>query len=751
MVMAGRPPGPTPIEAEATGLAYNYAANANVPGDPDIAIGASYAIAKVNDEIEFIARNPDDASLEFPGTVMSDQSFWGTTATDVTGNASPVTILNLRGDGRVYYEPYGPTGAGCNPFGHFFVIELAELQVQINGTATDVGGTVLAISDGEDPFPQGSWAIYAFYDQSAICSNPADPTTCGGDQPRLGFNTNWIAVWTDLEAGGGTSPLLFTTSRQSAECGGITQTQRFAGTGLVNLTAPAITYKTSGGDPDAATLYFVSSFSPSSGTIWVQELTGTSTAASFSASSVYTPSTTVNGSWNASLPAVKQKGGSTIEPGNGDDRFTAVVVRNHAIWAAQTVALPANNPAGTAVQWWQIAIDGGGAGNGTVTDQERVGTVSNQYNGFDGHTFDASIAVNGAGDVLVGYSAIPYNSSTGSWGYLGTGYTFQSHSDCQEALGPIIYEPGIGLYPPGDRTGDYTGAQVDTDDNAFITAGAYAGISNGSYYYWDQAVARVSPIAPPQPTFVNFGLAPLETECTSPTQDCKVTVTAPNKSKDGDLFILVVTAGLNPSPLNFPSQWSKVPLVNQGNQALLQAFDNCGTQYSSWLLANNFEGTPGATTWNFSVPQNGSNCNSPGVISEIGFFLLDYRNACQNVVNPFNGTPNITAYGYNPTGDSNTVTTGQVTAPDNITLLDIFESGGDESKEDNNVCTNYSSISGSPALTVESPNPACDADQMLAADLYTGSQAGLSYGGYSTSTQYGNFPNLGWQIFVPPW
>ncbi len=213
---AGRPTGPTPIEAEASGLAYNSTTNNHVPGDPDVAIGAAYAIAKANDQIEFIGRAAD-GTLQFPGEVMTDAAFWGTTAADLTAGSGNATIVKLRGDGRVYYEPYGPIGVECNPFGHFFVIELAELQVKVNGTLTNVGGTLLAISDGEDPNPQGSWSIYAFYDQSAVCTNGIVGFTCPGDQPRLGFNTNWIAVWTDYEAGGGNSPLLFTATRR--QCG----------------------------------------------------------------------------------------------------------------------------------------------------------------------------------------------------------------------------------------------------------------------------------------------------------------------------------------------------------------------------------------------------------------------------------------------------------------------------------------------------------------------------------------------------
>ncbi len=255
----------------------------------------------------------------------------------------------------------------------------------------------------------------------------------------------------------------------------------------------------------------------------------------------------------------------------------------------------ANSPTTTAVQWWQIAIDGGGAGNGTVTDQERVGSTTDKYNGFDGNATDPSIAVNAAGDALVGCAEIPYDSATSSFGYLSTAYAFQSHSDCQEASSPVTYGDGAGPYPPpsavtGSRTGDYSGTQVDPlDDTSFITAAANAGAQSGSYYWWEQCMARVKPVAPPRPTFI--ASANVETECVISDTSCTTTVTAPNKSADNDMFFVVVSAGLNPSSITVPSGWVGLPLVNKSNHIDMAATDSCGTETTAWSFAKKFSGT----------------------------------------------------------------------------------------------------------------------------------------------------------------
>lgn len=615
-----------------------------------------------------------------------------------------------------------------------------------------LGGTLLAISDGENPTdPPASWSIYAIYDPTAVCTSNSDFTTCGGDQPRLGFNTNWITIWTDRETSSKTAAQLFTTSKHDAECAGITASQITPG--LNNLIAPAITYKTNGQDLDGATQYFVGNRNENAGQIAVYELTGTPTSGTFNSTPIYTPATTVNGGWSSiPLPNIKQKGGSFIVPGNQDDRFTGVVVRDHAIWAAQTIALPASNPSETAVQWWQIAIDTNSPSDGTVTDQERAGTHGTKYNGLDGNATDASIAVNAAGDAVVGYSVVPYDEAAGTWGYLGAGYTFQNHSDCQEAFGPTIYQKGVGLFPVAStlaRTGDYTGTAVDPmDDTSFITSAVSAGSQSGSYYYWSQSAALISPIAPPEPTFITS--VQTETECVSSQQNCSVTLTAPGKSKNGDMFIIAVSSGLAPGSLTTPTGWINLPFVNQSNVVKLHAADNCGVAYTTWMPTKVFGGTPGTSQIKFTVPEvNGGGC-SGNESNEIGAFLLDYRNTCQNVVNQFNGQSNFTAYGYNPVGDSTRISTGQITAPDNTTLLDIFQAAGSESAEDSGLCEDYTSISATPQLTAETPRTACDGMQMLAADLYTGATTGANYGGYSTSEQYSG-PNIGFHILVPPW
>jgi hypothetical protein len=71
------------------------------------------------------------------------------------------------------------------------------------------------------------------------------------------------------------------------------------------------------------------------------------------------------------------------------------------LYAAQTIGLPATSATSTAAQWWTIGLDSSSA---EVFDVERLGgngtTLGSNYNALD-----PAIAVNAAGDVLVGFSA----------------------------------------------------------------------------------------------------------------------------------------------------------------------------------------------------------------------------------------------------------------------------------------------------------------------------------------------------------
>jgi len=161
------------------------------PGDNHGALGRQYLLTKVNDEFQLYNRNgtysagvPDSPMPNYP-----NYYFWPA----VTGANRFVATS----DGRVIYDPYGPTSC---PTGHFVVVEIGVMHYESPGSppsSENQAGVYLAVSTGEDPDPSNSMNKFHFYwipagpPSSGACNGPPP---CYLDYPEIGFNTNWIAL-----------------------------------------------------------------------------------------------------------------------------------------------------------------------------------------------------------------------------------------------------------------------------------------------------------------------------------------------------------------------------------------------------------------------------------------------------------------------------------------------------------------------------------------------------------------------------
>ena len=631
---------------------------------------------------------------------------------------------------------------------------------------------------------------------STAPANGIGVDTAAGDFPQAGFDTNWIVLnarnFFQDSSGRYSEPLTFVFERQPAECSAVfpinpstlatSGAASCTGTSGGSLTAwycndtrldaacPAVSYHTATGDPDGSNLFFAKSVSGPTGTISLYEIAGAVGSPVYSGTYAQPslqgqPGPGGNWTWQSgTFPNLPQAGTTMpIAPGPSDDRFTSCVVRNSTMWAAQTIGLPATSADSTAVQWWSIGLD---ANKGKIYDVERLGG-DGAYGGDLFNSIDPSIAVNLAGDVMVGYSGANNQNST-SLGALGAMFAFKSHSGCSEYQ-IYLYKGGLGpYYPQGDangnpvRTGDYSQTVVDPlDDNTFFTTTGWAGESGvpGNGYGWLQGWGFVTPTTPSAPSYVQYTQAE-EDECPASRPHCKVTLGAPVNSQSGDVIIAEISAGLNTALYSTPPGWTYIPWSNLGNSKVMNVTDPafCDLGVGNFLLAHTYGG-PGETgRYEFEAPRRTATCKKVTVHSELTGVVGSYRGACESWQNT-SGSPNYDLLGYPQSTDSPTITAGPVTpgsnpgAPyDNMRLI-AWLFGSAEADDSGATCSVMSSpILGSPTLYFldSFSGDGCSDQVPLIGSDYSPANHAQTYGPYS-STDGVSAPKLGLLLLLPPY
>jgi hypothetical protein len=175
------------------------------------------------------------------------------------------------------------------------------------------------------------------------------------------------------------------------------------------------------------------------------------------------------------------------------------VYRNGTIWAAHAIFLPPDAPTRTAIQWWQLAPDGGVVQRGRLDDASGV-----LFYGFP------SIAVNRAGDMLLGFTSFSEQQfASASYAYRGAGDppgTLRMERVLKAGEDSYFKDPqGHG----GNRWGDYSATVVDpVNDRDLWTIQEYAATRDpislvGRWgTWWGRVVPEAAPETtrmPPQP------------------------------------------------------------------------------------------------------------------------------------------------------------------------------------------------------------------------------------------------------------
>jgi hypothetical protein len=695
------------------------------PGDNDGALGPTYAVFKVNNEFLFQNRSTGSTSAD------PDTTFWGTSWSG--GTMSPLA------DGHVYYDPYGPAGACSGTGGRWLAIEMGQLKLT-NGNYEC--GILYGISSTDDP--TGAWHLNFQFDPNYVNSTACSSRSSYPDFPQLGFNTNWIA-WTANSYYANNNNELYFFSRQDAECGGVIDYNHdYANS--VPSACPAETYHPSNSDPDSATLYFINVENYQQGTVQLSEITGTLSSPTVNVS-VASPSVGSSYAWYFQAPEVPQSGSSAPKVvADPDDRFTGCVVRNGNIWATQTVGLPATSPTSAVVQFWGIGVDSQLA---TIANFGRIGGKSGLA-GLQANAMSSSIAVNSDSDLLVGYSEVPVSSSGSGTGHLGSAYSFFSHYK-QSIDYPYVYQPGTGIYQtPGGlsmRTGDYSHTVVDPNDNlTFWMTEGFAGSKIGTtstgtnVYSWESSYASVPP-----PAMTVIGSQNVESECPNKTgSPCSLTFTASSNSQPGDVLVLQLdAAGPNAALPTLPAGWQVLNATNQGNAQRITSSDSCGYQETEWVAVYQYGSVnPEPGSYTVSVPlKQFTTCNG-SVTGEFGGLLISYRGASTAFAN-------YTLYGYPHSGDTTTVSAGQISASADSYVLNLFRASADDTSNESTETLDFTSPSGSPTTVPETPiNLTGDVFTAFGADVGVGS-SGATVGSYSTTASASGLV-AGWQLVIPP-
>lgn len=161
--------------------------------------------------------------------------------------------------------------------------------------------------------------------------------------------------------------------------------------------------------------------------------------------------------------------GSTTEIETNDPRTYNAVWRNNKLYVSTIVVPPTGDPdAGQATAHW-VQV------NTSTYTLEDNGNIGGEDIGVGTHTFFPSIAVNGIGEIVVGFSA------SGPTIYPGAYYTFRFPYDASGTVkssktlraGDDYYERTFG--GSRNRWGDYSGSSVDpTNDITFCLFNEYA-------------------------------------------------------------------------------------------------------------------------------------------------------------------------------------------------------------------------------------------------------------------------------------
>jgi len=331
------------------------------------------------------------------------------------------------------------------------------------------------------------------------------------DYPSIGVTSQWVVV----------SASSFTTSTgifAGTPVWVIPKAELYSGTQPTffrfDLTQEFVASPALNLDPGVPTAFVVTAWNERC--LELRRITGAVDSPQIDAGSFFC--TDAANSW-AFLPPTGQEdflpqAGSPEKVDPGDDRIIAAVLRNGHVFASHGIFLPQANPTRASAQWWELDPAG------VVVQRGRLDDPTGTF-----HFAFPSLAVNGADDVLVGFSLFSASE------FAAAAYAFRAGGDPAGTLrDQVVAKAGEASYfrtngGPTNRWGDYSATCVDpSNDSTFWTVQAYAATPNAD---GDRANTWWACVAPPSVDSDGDGVS-------DPSDNCPAVGNANQIDFDGD-------------------------------------------------------------------------------------------------------------------------------------------------------------------------------------------------------------------------
>ena len=420
-------------------------ANTSIPPDTHGAVGPNHLMVVLNTQV--VMQNRSGTVVQGP---VSLDSFWA-----ALGNPDVF-------DPKVLYDHLS---------GRWIFTAMANSRS---------ANSAILMGASQTNDPSGTWNLFSI-DADAAGTNWAD-------YPSMGYNKDWVVVNLNMFAVSNNafhSTRLYIFSKaalynNAAPAAAHTLRIPAAGSTLV----PAITY-----DGSLSTMYLVEEGWSDATTDFLRISTITGTVGAEVLNEQVDFAGLTNTQWG-----FQPAGGADFAPQkdtsnkiqNNDSRIQNVVYRSGSLWTAHNAFLPNGAVTRTAVQWWEIDT------SPTITVLQ-FGRIDDST-GVMFYAFP-SIAVNAAGDALIGFSSFSANQ------YATASYAFRAAGDAAGTTRDVLnFKDGEATYfktftGTRNRWGDYSNTVVDpTNDTDFWTIQEYAETPPGDGFdRWGTWWARVSP------------------------------------------------------------------------------------------------------------------------------------------------------------------------------------------------------------------------------------------------------------------
>ena len=392
----------------------------------------------------------------------------------------------------------------------FFMTELME----DTGT-TGSGRTFQLIAVTTSGDPTGTWRMYRFdTTDDGLNGTPSNAgCPCFGDQPLIGADANGFYISTNEFGAGFNGAQIYAMSKWALASGGTLNAihlqggQYFANEAASTSYSlqPATTPDRSFARSSGGTEYFMGALQfgdtgPLDNRIAVWALTNTSSLRTSVPALTLSHVVIRSEVYGAPNPLVQKAGPAGSNPlgtalgeplpqiNTNDDRMNQVVYADGKLWGALNT--PVGDGTRTGIAWFSVEPFAFGGHLGAAMDRQGYVSLA------DDSVFYPSIAVNGNGDALIGFSVAgpTYFPSTGYVSLPSRGGAGQVHISGAGA-GP---DDGFTGYPEytGEtvgRWGDYSATVVDEYGNFWSAAEYIPGTPRTALANWGTFVTRVSP------------------------------------------------------------------------------------------------------------------------------------------------------------------------------------------------------------------------------------------------------------------